>query len=99
MPNEDADDSGEQDDEEAMDDPPMSRWTNTVSTTSSSLHATSCIEVPVPQQPQFSNPDETIEQVMQPAADEESSSEDPQITEPDRIQIKQRHVSCITWFR
>ena len=51
------------------------------------------VEVPAPQQPQFSNPDETIEQVMQPVADEESSSEDPQITEPERIQIKQRHAS------
>ena len=30
---------------------------------------------------------------MQPVADDESSSQEPQPTEPERLQIKQRHVS------
>ena len=51
------------------------------------------VVVPTPQQPMFSNPDETVEQLMQPVADEESSSEEPRITEPERMEIKQRHVS------
>ena len=50
------------------------------------------VVAPAPQQPQFSNPDETIV-AMQPVADEESSSEEPQIPEPERVEIKQRHVS------
>ena len=41
----------------------------------------------------LSNPDETVEQVRQPVADEESSSEEPHITDPERVEIKQRHVS------
>ena len=49
--------------------------------------------MPVQPQPQFDNPDETIEQVMQPVADEESSSDDRTLTEPIRLQMKQRHVS------
>ena len=51
------------------------------------------VVAPVSHQPQFSNPDETLAQVMQPVADEESSSEELPITEPERIEIKQRHVS------
>ena len=51
------------------------------------------MNVPVQPQPQFDNPDETIEQVMQPVADEDSSSEDRTLTEPIRLQMKQRHVS------
>ena len=51
------------------------------------------VVVLIPQQPMFSNPDETVEQVMQPVADEESSSEEPHITEPERLEIQQRHVS------
>ena len=51
------------------------------------------VVIPTPQQPMFPNPDETVEQVMQPVADEESSSEDPHVTEPERVEIKQRHVS------
>ena len=51
------------------------------------------VVVPIPQQPMFSNPDETVEQVMQPVADEESSSEEPHLTEPERIELKQREVS------
>jgi len=51
------------------------------------------VVIPIPQQPRFSNPDETVEQVMQPVADEESSSEEPHITEPERVEVKQRHVS------
>ena len=39
------------------------------------------------------NPDETIEAVMQPVPDDDSSSEEPHIREPERIEIKQRHVS------
>ena len=50
------------------------------------------MNVPVQPQPQF-NPDETIEQVMQPVADEDSSSEDRTLTEPIRLQMKQRHIS------
>ena len=53
----------------------------------------SSVVVPTPQQPMFSNPDETIEAVMQPVPDDDSSSEEPHITEPERIEIKQRHVS------
>ena len=52
--------------------------------------------IPTPQQPMFSNPDETVEQVMQPVADEESSSEEPHITEPERVEIKQRHMYHMT---
>ena len=51
------------------------------------------VVVPIPQQPMFSNPDETVEQVMQPVADEESSSEEPHLTEPERLELKQREVS------
>ena len=51
------------------------------------------VNAPVQPQPQFDNPDETIEQVMQPVADDDSSSEDRTVTEPIRLQMKQRHVS------
>ena len=51
------------------------------------------MNVPVQPPPQFGNPDETIEQVTQPVADEDSSSEDRTLTEPLRLQMKQRHVS------
>ena len=51
------------------------------------------VNVPVQPQPQFDNPDETIAQVMQPVADEDSSSEDRALTEPIRLQMKQRHIS------
>ena len=51
------------------------------------------VVVPTPQQPMFSNPDETVEQVMQPVADEESSSEELILTEPEGIELKQREVS------
>ena len=51
------------------------------------------VNVPVQPQSPFDNPDETIEQVMQPVADEESSSEDRTLTEPIRLKLKQRHVS------
>ena len=50
------------------------------------------VQFPTAQPSPFSNPDETIEAVMQPVPDD-SSSEEPHITEPERIEIKQRHVS------
>ena len=51
------------------------------------------MNVSVQPQPQFDNPEEAIEQVMQPVADEHSSSEDQPLTEPIRLQMIQRHVS------
>ena len=51
------------------------------------------MNVPVQQQPQFDNPDGTIEQVIQPVADESSSSDERPLTEPIRLQMKQRHIS------
>ena len=51
------------------------------------------VQFPTAQPSPFSNPDETIEAVMQPVPDNDSSSEEPHITEPERIEIKQRHVS------
>ena len=51
------------------------------------------VVVPIPQQPMFSNPDETVEQVMQPVADEESSSEELHLTQPERLELKQKEVS------
>ena len=51
------------------------------------------MNVAVQPQPQFHNPDETIEQVMRSVADEHSSSEDQPLTEPIRLQMKQKHVS------
>ena len=50
------------------------------------------VQFPTAQPSPFSNPDETIEAVMQPLPDD-SSSEEPHITEPERIEIKQRQVS------
>jgi len=43
------------------------------------------VVVPTPQQPMFSKTDETIEAVMQPVPDDDSGSEDPHITEPERV--------------
>ena len=51
------------------------------------------VVIRIPQQPMFSNPDETVEQVMQPVDDDESRSEEPHLTEPERVEIKQREVS------
>ena len=91
MPNGGADDSGEQDaDGDPNLDPPQGGQPPFPPHPPPSMPS---IVVPAPQELQFSNPDETIEQVMQPVADEESSSEEPQITEPERVEIKQRHVS------
>eukprot|EP00434_Breviolum_minutum_P041308 symbB.v1.2.036747.t1/scaffold5255.1/size29345/1 len=50
------------------------------------------VQFPTAQPSPFSNPDETIEAVMQPVPDD-SSSEEPHITEPERLETKQRHVS------
>ena len=50
------------------------------------------VQFPTAQPSPFSNPDEIIEAVMQPVPDD-SSSEEPHITEPERIEIKQRQVS------
>ena len=51
------------------------------------------VVIPIPPGPMFSNPDETVEQVMRPVADEESNSEEPHLTEPERVELKQREVS------
>ena len=96
FPNEDVDDSGEQDDDYGMNDPPTGPPSGGQPPTFPPYPPPSnppVVNVPVQSQPQFDNPDETIEQVMQPVADEDSSSEDRTLTEPIRLQMKQRHVS------
>ena len=96
MPPGGANDSGEQDDDDDwdMDDPNLPPQggqppfpPHPPPSMPSSMPP---VVVPTPQQPMFS---ETIEAVMQPVPDDESSSEDPHITEPERVEIKQRHVS------
>ena len=97
FPSEDVDDSGEQDDDYGMNDPPM------MDPPSGGQPPTfppypppsnpPVVNVPVQPQSQFDNPDETIEQVTQPVADEDSSSEDRTLTEPIRLKLTQRHVS------
>ena len=96
FPNEDVDDSGEQDDDYGMNDPPADPPSGGQPPMFSPYPPPSnppVVNVPVQPQPQFDNPDETIEQVMQPVADEDSSSEDRTLTEPIRLRMKQRHVS------
>ena len=96
FPNEDVDDSGEQDDDEGMNDPPTDQPSGGQPPMFPPYPPPSyppVVNVPVQPQPQFDNPDETIEQVMQPVADEDTSSDDRTLTEPIRLQMKQRHVS------
>ena len=96
FPNEDVDDSGEQDDDDGMNDPPADQPSGGQPPMFPPYPPPSyppVVNVPVQPQPQFDNPDETIEQVMQPVADEDSSSEDRTLNEPIRLQVKQRHVS------
>ena len=96
FPGEDIHDSGEQDDDDGMNDPPTDPSSGGQPPAFPPYPPPSnppVVNVPVQPQPQFDNPDETIEQVMQPVADEHSGSEDPRLTEPIRFQMKQRHVS------
>ena len=97
LPNDDVDDSGEQDDnDDGMNDPPPdppSGGQPLAFPPYPPLSNPPVVNVLVQPQPQFNNPDETIEQVMQPVADESSSSEEQPLTEPIRLQMKQRHVS------
>ena len=96
FPNEDVDDSGEPDDDYGMNDPPRDPPSGGQPPTFPPYPPPSnppAVNVPVQPQTQFDNPDETIEQVMQPVADEDSSSEDRTLTEPIRLKMKQRHVS------
>ena len=100
MPPGGGNDSGEQDEDSEWDmddpnlEPPPSEQPPFPPHPPPSMHPSMpSVVVPIPQQPVFSNPDETIEQVMQPVADEESSSEEPHITEPERVELKQREVS------
>ena len=96
FPNEDVDDSLEQDDDYGMNDPPTDPPSGGQPPTFPPYPPPSnlpVVNVPVQPQPQFDNPDETIRQVMQPVADEDSSSEDRTLTEPIRLKMKQRHVS------
>ena len=96
FPSEDVDDSGEQDDDEGMNDPPADQPSSGQPPMFPPYPPPSyppVVNVPVQPQPQFDNPDETIEQVMQPVADEDTSSDDRTLTEPIRLQMKQRHVS------
>ena len=79
FPNEDVDDSGEQDDDDGMNDPPADQPSGGQPPMFPAYPPPSyppVVNVPVQSQPHFDNPDETIEQVMQPVADEDSSSED-----------------------
>ena len=94
MPPDGANDSGEQDDSDFdMDDPhvnpPPGGQPPFPPHPPPSMPE---VQFPTAQPSPFSNPDETIEAVMQPVPDD-SSSEEPHITEPERIEIKQRHVS------
>ena len=98
MPPDGVNDSGEQDDSDFdMDDPHMNPPPGgqppfPPQPPPSMPPSTPEVQFPTAQPSPFSNPDETIEAVMQPVPDE-SSSEEPHITEPERIEIKQRHVS------
>ena len=98
MPPDGANDSGEQDDSDFdMDDPhvnppPGGQPPFPPNPPPSMPPSTPEVQFPTAQPSPFSNPDETIEAVMQPVPDD-SSSEEPHITEPERIEIKQRHVS------
>ena len=98
MPPDGVNDSGEQDDSDFdMDDPhvnppPGGQPPFPPQPPPSMPPSTPEVQFPTAQPSPFSNPDETIEVVMQPVPDE-SSSEEPHITEPERIEIKQRHVS------
>ena len=98
MPPDGANDSGEQDDSDFdMDDPhlnppPGGQPPFPPHPPPSMPPSTPEVQFPTAQPSPFSNPDETIEAVMQPVPDD-SSSEEPHITEPQRIEIKQRHVS------
>ena len=99
MPPDGANDSGEQDDDSDfdMDDPhlnppPGGQPPFPPHPPPSMPPSMPEVQFPTAQPSPFSNPDETIEAVMQPVPDD-SSSEEPQITEPERIEIKQRHVS------
>ena len=98
MPPDGANDSGEQDDSDFdMDDPhvnppPGGQPPFPPHPPPSMPPSTPEVQFPTAQPSPFSNPDETIEAVMQPVPDD-SSSEEPHITEPERIEIKQRHVS------
>ena len=96
FPNEDVDDSGEQDDDEGMNDPPTDPPSGGQPPAFPPYPPPSnppALNVPLQPQPQFDNPDEAVEQVMQPVADEDSSSEDRTLTEPIRLNMKQRHAS------
>ena len=98
MPPDGANDSGEQDDSDFdMDDPhvnppPGGQPPFPPQPPPTMPPSTPEVQFPTAQPSPFSNPDETIEAVMQPVPDD-SSSEEPHITEPERIEIKQRHVS------
>ena len=98
MPPDGVNDSGEQDDSDFdMDDPhvnspPGGQPPFPPQPPPSMPPSTPEVQFPTAQPSPFSNPDETIEAVMQPVPDD-SSSEEPHITEPERIEIKQRHVS------
>ena len=98
MPPDGANDSGEQDDSDFdMDDPhvnppPGGQPPFPPQPPPSMPPSTPEVQFPTAQPSPFSNPDETIEAVMQPVHDD-SSSEEPHITEPERIEIKQRQVS------
>ena len=100
MPPEGANDSGEQDDDSdwGMDDPNLQQMASTEASTEEDVVDTVVVHleevlIPIPPGPMFSNPDETVEQVTQPVADEESSSEEPHRTEPERVELKQREIS------
>ena len=100
MPPEGANDSGEQDDDSDwdMDDPnleppPSGQPPDPPHPPPSMPPSMPSVVIPIPPGPMFSNPDETVEEVMQPVADEESSSEEPHLTEPERVELKQREVS------
>ena len=98
MPPDGANDSGEQDDSDFdMDDPhvnppPGGQPPFPPQPPPSMPPSTPEVQFPTAQPSPFSNPDETIEAVMQPVP-YDSSSEEPHITEPERIEIKQRQVS------
>ena len=98
MPPDGANDSGEQDDSDFdMDDPhlnppPGGQPPFPPHPPPSMPPSTPEVQFPTAQPSPFSNPDETIEAVMQPVPDD-SSSEEPHITEPERLELKQRHVS------
>ena len=98
MPPDGVNDSGEQDDSDFdMDDPhvnspPGGQPPFPPQPPPSMPPLTPEVQFPTAQPSPFSNPDETIEAVMQPLPDD-SSSEEPHITEPERIEIKQRQVS------